>query len=351
MRRSLSAVAAAGVALSVLVPVAADAAAPAWKVARSDAKARYTGVAAINSKNVWVVGRTGTTAHAWRFDGKRWTDTRLPAALQKRGFLYTVAGSSANDVWAVGSGPSGLYALRWNGAKWTVSHTWKAGNAEPGGIVVSGPKDVWVHGSEYDGYAFGTWHFDGLSWTRPRTGFTLTGGASVAAKNIWAVGNNGRKDTWPSPVARHWNGKSWTAVKLPALPNAGHPSELKTVAARSSSDVWLAGTRYERQGSVYASRPLAVHWDGKTWRRSDPPARSGIISVTPDGKGGAWAATASEVFHFAKGRWAKAALPAIKGKDLRLYQLSNARGTTSVWGASAFVWDGTSAPIGAVIRY
>ncbi|WP_158588142.1 hypothetical protein [Actinomadura logoneensis] len=351
MRRSLSVVAAAGVALGALVPATADAAAPAWKVARSDAKARFTAVAAINARNVWAVGRIGTTAHAWRFDGKRWADTTLPAPLRKRSYLFTVAGSAANDVWAFGSTPSGKYALHWNGAKWTISHTWKS-TGEVGGAVVGGPKDVWVHGVETDGYSFGTWHFDGRSWTRPRTGFTMTGGTAVSARNAWAVGTVTPKGALPVPVVRHWNGRSWTAVKLPALSGAtGRPGAgLTTVAARSSADVWVAGTRYERKGAVYAARPLALHWDGKSWRRSDPPAKTGVISVTPDGKGGAWAATAFEMFHFTKGRWAKAALPTVKGRDLRIYQLSNARGTASVWGAASYVWDGPGTT-GAIIRY
>ncbi|MEV5569544.1 hypothetical protein AB0L06_05815 [Spirillospora sp. NPDC052269] len=347
MRRSVSIVAAAGVALAALVP-AADAATPAWRTARTEAKATYTGVTAINSKNVWVVGRVSAKPHAWRFDGKRWSDTKLPAALQKSGYIYTVAGSATNNVWAFAAGAAGAYALRWNGAKWTVSHTWKA-TSEIGGAVVNGPKDVWVHGEEYSGFKFGTWHYNGKSWSRLKPGFRMTAGASVSSKNMWAVGDNGSAK--PSPVARHWNGKSWSTVKLPALPVVGgHASELRTVTARSSSDVWIAGARYVNPAN-YATLPMALHFDGKSWRRFDPPTKNNVLSMAQDGKGGVWASTHSEMFHFSKGHWTKAALPTVKGKDTRVGHLSHVPGGTSAWATGAFVWDGIPTSQGAIFRY
>ncbi|WP_026414210.1 hypothetical protein [Actinomadura oligospora] len=347
MRRSLTLVTAGVVLGGILVP-AADAAAPAWRTARTDAKADYYAVAAVNSKNVWVAGRVGGAPHAWRFDGKRWSDTRLPQALQKRGFLSSVAGSAANNVWAFGVGPSGQYALRWNGSKWTIAHTWKT-TSSIGGAVVNGPKDVWVHGTDNDGFKFGAWHYDGRTWSRPKTGFRMAAGTSASSKNMWVVGDDGRAN--PYPVVRHWNGKAWTAVKQPALPVAGgRTPELRAVAARSSSDVWVAGTRIETQGGP-ALRPLALHWDGKSWRRSDPPTKNYVVALAQDGTGGVWAATYSEMFHFSKGRWAKATLPGIKGRATRVGQLSHVPGGTSVWGTGAYVWDGVDTSTGAIFRY
>ncbi|MFC5184295.1 hypothetical protein [Actinomadura harenae] len=349
MRRSISAVAAAGVALAALVPaVAADAAAPAWRTVQSNAKADYFGVAAVNSKNVWVVGRVSAKPHAWRFDGKRWIDTKLPTAFQKNTLLYTVAGSASNNVWVFAAHGASTYALRWNGSKWTVAHAWKS-TWEVGGAVVNGPKDVWVHGSENGGFKFGTWHYNGRSWSRVKPGFRMAAGASVSSKNMWAVGDNGAAK--PSPVARHWNGKSLSTVKLPALPVVGgHPAELRTVAARSSSDVWIAGARYVNPAN-YATLPMALHFDGKSWRRFDPPTKNDIVSMAQDGKGGVWAATYSELFHVTKGHWAKVALPTVKGKATRVGQLSHVPGGTSVWATGRFVWDGADTSTGAIFRY
>ncbi|MFC4912114.1 hypothetical protein [Actinomadura gamaensis] len=350
MRRTTTVLAAGALLGGVLVPASAEAAAPSWKVARYDAKAGFDGVAAINGKNVWVVGGGSGRAHTWRFDGRRWTEPALPAAYRKIDFS-AVAGSAPDNVWAFGSvGRGTQVALRWDGRAWRAVHTWKI-TAPVVGAVVNGPKDVWAYGSATDFLTFSTYHFDGRTWTHPRMGFQMSAGSVASAKDLWVTAHD-RTGAVPKPVVARWNGKSWAQVKLPALPvERQHQTELSAIAARSSSDVWVAGTRYVKDGPDLALRPIALHWNGRAWKRLDPPGKNAVVSLASDGSGGVWASTTFHLYHYAKGRWTQAKLPARKGKTLRVAQLSRVPGGTSVWGSGDYIWGRLPSTAGAIIRY
>src|SRR2546422_4183768 len=61
----------------------------------------------------------------------------------------------------------------------------------------------------------------------------LNGVASVAANDVWAVG-----DTNQQTLTLHWNGTAWSVV---ASPNASSNDALLGVAAVSTNDVWAVG--------------------------------------------------------------------------------------------------------------
>ncbi|MDX6743444.1 hypothetical protein [Actinocorallia sp. A-T 12471] len=104
------------------------------------------------------------------------------------------------------------------GHRWKV--LWKAGGegdfvAE---IVAAGPKDLWAFSGRY-----------------PDSGFIV-------------------------PKARHWDGKKWRVVKLPARAKGG----IEFAAAASSKDIW-ANFNQSVDSDGYAG---ILHWDGKTWKVS-----------------------------------------------------------------------------------
>ena len=74
----------------------------------------------------------------------------------------------------------------------------------------------------------------------------------LAHGDEWAVGSDG-----DSPVAMHWDGRQWKRVQLPSLKGAS----LSDVVAIAGNDVWIVGTQ--------GSRPLTLHWDGAGWRVYD----------------------------------------------------------------------------------
>lgn len=72
----------------------------------------------------------------------------------------------------------------------------------------------------------------------------------------------------------HWDGKQWTQVSSLHL---GDLSQLSSVVAFSTNDVWAAGF-YTGAGLIGFT--LMMHWDGNTWSVVDSPTPPG-----PDGTG------------------------------------------------------------------
>jgi hypothetical protein len=98
-------------------------------------------------------------------------------------------------------------------------------------------------------------HWNGTSWSQVPSPQNAAGStflydvAAVSATNAWAVGYG----TSPGGafVAR-WNGSTWSAAPAPPL------STLRSVSARSATDVWVAG-------SDAAGAPALAHWTGSGW--------------------------------------------------------------------------------------
>src|SRR5271165_5584983 len=131
---------------------------------------------------------------------------------------------------------------------------------------------------------------------RVNSELAVRGGASVVSsvdavspRDAWASGFSARKKN-PNPefVLRHWAGKSWLTVRLPAKIakrwNSSLPVDTQ-VAASSASDVWIFG------GSVGGHY---LHRDGKRWSTGSLPGGSGgslveILAARGLGKSNAWA--------------------------------------------------------------
>lgn len=116
---------------------------------------------------------------------------------------------------------------------------------------------------------------------RRRHFITGLAGVGVAAAGL---------GTAAGPVAAHGRKtalSSWTSVPTPG---AGTEATLQAVAAESADLAWAVGEE-SRTGST-PGRPLALHWDGTAWAKSDISQlgfTGGIRSVSAGGDGNTWA--------------------------------------------------------------
>jgi Tol biopolymer transport system component len=121
-------------------------------------------------------------------------------------------------------------------------------------IVALSPRDVWAVGGGKNPIV----HWDGMRlrhYGAPELSegrVELTAIAAVAADDVWAVGSAGS-----APLALHWDGRSWKPAQLPSVADAS----LNDVAAIGAKDVWAVGGA--------GDGPLALHWDGEMWSVAD----------------------------------------------------------------------------------
>lgn len=222
--------------------------------------------------------------------------------------LSGVSATSSNDVWAVGSYTaitiSRALAQHWNGTTWDHVSSPNASDLDNVffDVVSLAPDDVWAVGGYRPGKLFHLVplieHWDGTQWSVVPTPAGISTGAlysisAISPGDIWAVGQatpfldlkDGTGDTpngnWVA-IAMHWNGTAWQVVPPQ---QTGISSDLRSVSATSSHDVWAVGYFYQPQTTFL---PLVEHWNGSTWTVIDAPggpgnnALLGVTALAPD---------------------------------------------------------------------
>jgi hypothetical protein len=173
----------------------------------------------------------------------------------------------------------------------------------------------------------------------------MTGIDAVSARDAWAIGLEAKTtgDTPPVTLIRHWNGKSWASVALPAKVakawqrdggfegelGASSPSnvwiigsfegaaylrlkgtrwstgtlpgtdkgttyvDISSVRVFSSTDAWAFGTRVNFGGTTQVGTPYAAHFNGDKWTATTMPSGlTGIITAASAvSASGIWAVT------------------------------------------------------------
>lgn len=140
-----------------------------------------------------------------------------------------VAGASADDVWLggeveqIGEGPQGAVLVHWNGSEWNWADIWPLLQSNISEIL-----DI----------------------------------VAIASDDVWAVGHETVVEgTTTRRVAAllHWNGTQWSRIAAPDEPDRN--ITLRTVSARSSSDIYAAGV-----ASIDgAPEAYLLHYDGQDW--------------------------------------------------------------------------------------
>jgi hypothetical protein len=141
---------------------------------------------------------------------------------------------------------------------WQYAASPKMIDSEFGGVSGVTSADVWSVGNIYDLYPL-IEHWDGSAWSQvpqPMRYGLLEGVAALAGDDAWAVG----KVSYVGFLIEHWDGSAWSRVHVPPNPE----SELASISALSTTDIWAAGNYRADNGSI---QPLYEHWDGRAWRQ------------------------------------------------------------------------------------
>ena len=106
----------------------------------------------------------------------------------------------------------------------------------------------------------------------PVNNSSLSAPAVISSTDAWAVGEFTSPSTGlPMPLAEHFNGTSWSAVPMAALPS-GDYGQLYGVTAVASNNVWAVG--YFSNVSTSTRFTLIEHWDGSKWNLVSSPTPS-----------------------------------------------------------------------------
>jgi hypothetical protein len=249
-------------------------------------------VATVSARNVWAVGdntAVQTRPILAHFDGKRWTDVKSPA-LPSRGRLFGVA-KFPGGAWAVGFSGAGAHQpliLRLTGATARRVPAPRL-RGELLGVSATSATNAWAVGET--GRSALILHWNGRMWARMQLPGNFAAGdlsrvAATSTRNAWAIGD-GRHG---NQVIMHWNGKRWSSTAFPAP--GGKELQLLGLTATSAADAWAVGFT---GGITTSSVTVALHWDGKKWKRvpsQDPLAGGegdGFLGVGASSPHDAWA--------------------------------------------------------------
>ena len=325
---SLSAVA---LGFSPALPAEA-ASSPGWRIVFSHqygagSFSDYFAVTATGARNAWAFGGTDVSGAgsgspaAEHWQGSSWTASALPGGLADS--ISAASAPSASDVWAVSD--QGGYILHFNGSGWSEASKRFTGFGELTGVTAFSPSNVWVFGGPGAAPGFGTWHFNGTSWTKSPTA-TKDGIATASAlspSNMWTIGSvSAGEDS-----IFHYTG-SWHQSTGSALAGL----QFHAILARAADNVWALANI-----ATNAFRPYLAHLTSSGWGRIKIPFSLDPVDLSSDGRGGLWltavdSANAGWVVHrSASGQWSRVSL----GKSARMFGLALVPGTASLWGAGS----------------
>ncbi|HEX4089734.1 MAG TPA: hypothetical protein VHZ33_13545 [Trebonia sp.] len=224
--------------------------------------------------SVWAVGvNLGQTVVApllLHWNGKAWSRAtiKLNPASQSESILTGVAVTGAKTAWSVGYTSQGIpnsMLVRWNGKAWSTTASFPltgiqrslegvaagphgtafaVGNGETGPI--GGPGVSVPLGMRWTGKI---WQKTTVSAPRNSGLNSVTVAPGGAA---WATGYHWTSASATSAIIVHWNGRTWTTVKIPSGTSA-----LAGLGFAAAGNGWAVGAR--------GADTVILHWNGHTW--------------------------------------------------------------------------------------
>lgn len=126
--------------------------------------------------------------------------------------------------------------------------------------------------------------------------------SALSSNNIWAAGHNYSSSGWAT-IIEHWDGTSWAFSGQSVVGNTW--TAIYGIAAISASDVWAAG---QQRNST--TTPLLMHWNGSTWTNIDVPGvgNRALLGISAVSANDIWAAgkindTATFTIHWDGTAW------------------------------------------------
>ncbi|PYU91842.1 MAG: hypothetical protein DMG25_13570 [Acidobacteria bacterium] len=199
----------------------------------------------------------------------------IPDIAINRGFFSVgqpIAVVSANDIWQVGYAMTG----HWNGAAWSAITP--AGNyVSLSGVAAVATNDVWAVGIAPDAAnPFNnavTEHWDGSVWSMVpapsgstnssgETSSQLVSVAAVSSNNVWAVGwtdTTVSTSSFQGTLIEHWDGSKWAVIPSPNAKGSSQ-NTLTGVAVINANDIWAVGYTLTSNNQT-----LTMHWNGSGW--------------------------------------------------------------------------------------
>jgi hypothetical protein len=276
----------------------------------------------------------------------RWRQIKPPRHIGLLDLSYPdpIGSSSAADAWVFGAYYRGdallTYSLHWHDGRWDLRRL--PSNAFVFATADFGRADAWAFGQLGLGPHAVPYNrrFDGTGWHRTRLPGAPREVSALSANDLWAVGPSAA--TLGDPVsqrvnlAMHWDGRSWTSIRVP-MPSLGRTGLLPArIAAAGPDDLWLSYVSGWRNGANVPAGLL--HWNGSTWTRlSLPPSlQYSVSSLAKDGQHGLFVAGIYTLYHYSDGQWTKQELPSSHGKKMQVYGLAWVPGTTSDVGVGQY---------------
>jgi hypothetical protein len=198
----------------------------------------FSGVSCVSATHCVLAGSYGRAERALvlleSWNGKSFALMKAPSPANRYFIISGVSCRSAKRCAAVGSagapvaGPVNVsYAELWNGTAWSV-------------VRVPGRKGL------------GT-NFIGVSC-----------GSPTSCVSVGVASKDGSEQT-SRAVADIYNGRSWTAQSVPALPRGG-TSQFQGVSCASAVFCVAVGEGGGPGGNLFSSAALTGFWNGKSWR-------------------------------------------------------------------------------------
>ena len=261
---------------------------------------------ATSSSDAWTVGYytsqygyIQTLAYHW--SGSSWgtgaVTSANPGGSTCTNQLNAVALDSSSTPWAVGYYWCNNYYMqpmlqKWNGSQFvnqTLSPLGSTTGGRLNGISFSSSYGWAVGQATNTGASYLIYTYNGSSWSSPTVGSinnaVLNSVTAVSNTEAWAVGYQ-PNGTYTKPLILHTTdgGSTWTEDTSFANNYPSGVTTLKSVAADSSSDVWIVGNN-NLNGSNTA---FTMHNSGSGWTQVTTPSASALYGVAMI-SGVAWA--------------------------------------------------------------
>ncbi len=210
----------------------------------------------------------GTPAAGWNLQA-------VPGISATESGLAGVSCTSPSWCLAVGRSDGSTLTEIWNGDSWAFQPTPNVGSLESVACVSTS----WCMAVDNSGGA--TW--DGSSWQAVAVpaipgavSSELRGIACVSASSCIAVGQALYSGEESAPISERWNGTSWSLLSTPT-PGGSYDTYLESISCIAADSCTAVGG-YDSPDNVVASgQAFALHWNGSAWAVETVPNPIGAV--------------------------------------------------------------------------